>query len=64
MGGKIKAAGGVVVHGKKILFIKKNGRWEFPKGRLKKGDKKKKPKFIKFDKKENPFKKLLSLNIK
>ena len=41
MGNKIKAAGGVVVHGKKILFIKKNGRWEFPKGRLKKGDKKK-----------------------
>ena len=32
----IKAAGGVVVRGKKILFIKKNGRWEFPKGRLKK----------------------------
>ena len=29
-----------------------------------KGDKKKKNKFIKFDKKENPFKKLLSLNIK
>ena len=29
-----------------------------------KGDKKKKSKFIKFDKKENPFKKLLSLNIK
>ena len=41
MGNKIKAAGGVVVHGKKILFIKKNGRWEFPKGRLKKGDRKK-----------------------
>ena len=40
MGNKIKAAGGVVVHGKKILFIKKNGRWEFPIGRLKKGDKK------------------------
>ena len=29
-----------------------------------KGDKKKTEKFIKFDKKENPFKKLLSLNIK
>ena len=29
-----------------------------------KGEKKKKNKFIKFDKKENPFKKLLSLNIK
>jgi ATP-dependent RNA helicase SUPV3L1/SUV3 len=29
-----------------------------------KGEKKKTPKFIKFDKKENPFKKLLSLNIK
>ena len=25
----------------KILFIKKNGRWEFPKGRLKKGSKRK-----------------------
>jgi 8-oxo-dGTP pyrophosphatase MutT (NUDIX family) len=33
----IKTAGGVVVRGKKMLFIKKNGRWEFPKGRLKKG---------------------------
>ena len=29
-----------------------------------KGENKKKDKFIKFDKKENPFKKLLSLNIK
>ena len=29
-----------------------------------KGEKKKINKFIKFDKKENPFKKLLSLNIK
>ena len=29
-----------------------------------KGEKKKTDKFIKFDKKENPFKKLLSLNIK
>ena len=29
-----------------------------------KGDKKKSSKIIKFDKKENPFKKLLSLNIK
>ena len=29
-----------------------------------KGDKKASKKFIKFDKKENPFKKLLSLNIK
>ena len=29
-----------------------------------KGDKKKAEKIIKFDKKENPFKKLLSLNIK
>ena len=33
----IKTAGGVVVRAKKMLFIKKNGRWEFPKGRLKKG---------------------------
>ena len=38
----VKAAGGVVVSGKKILFIKKNGRWEFPKGRLKKGANRKK----------------------
>ena len=38
----VKAAGGVVVRGKKILFIKKNGRWEFPKGRLKKGANRKK----------------------
>ena len=30
------------VRGKKILFIKKNGRWEFPKGRLKKGANRKK----------------------
>ena len=38
----VKAAGGVVVRGKKILFIKKNGSWEFPKGRLKKGANRKK----------------------
>jgi len=38
----IKAAGGVVIRGKQILFIKKNGRWEFPKGRLKKGANRKK----------------------
>ena len=31
-----------MVRGKKILFIKKNGRWEFPKGRLKKGANRKK----------------------
>jgi len=37
----IKVAGGIVIQGKKILFIKKNGRWEFPKGRLKKGSKRK-----------------------
>ena len=42
MADKIKAAGGVVISGKKILFIKKNGRWEFPKGRLKKRANKKK----------------------
>ena len=41
MRNNIKAAGGIVVQGKKILFIKKNGRWEFPKGRLKKGSKRK-----------------------
>ena len=38
---QIKAAGGVVIDRGKILFIKKNGRWEFPKGRLKKDSKKK-----------------------
>ena len=38
---QIKAAGGVVIDQGKILFIKKNGRWEFPKGRLKKDSKKK-----------------------
>ena len=38
----VKASGGVVVRGKKLLFIKKNGRWEFPKGRLKKGANRKK----------------------
>ena len=41
MKNKVIAAGGIVVQGKKILFIKKNGRWEFPKGRLKKGSKRK-----------------------
>jgi hypothetical protein len=38
---QIKAAGGIVITEGKILFIKKNGRWEFPKGRLKKDSKKK-----------------------
>jgi 8-oxo-dGTP pyrophosphatase MutT (NUDIX family) len=38
----IKAAGGVVVQGKRILFIKKNGRWDLPKGKLKKGANRKK----------------------
>ena len=38
---QIKAAGGVVIDRGKILFIKKNGRWEFPKGRLKEDSKKK-----------------------
>lgn len=41
MSHRIKAAGGIVIQAKKILFIKKNGRWEFPKGRLKKGAKRK-----------------------
>ena len=41
MKNNIKAAGGIVIRAKKILFIKKNGRWEFPKGRLKKGSKRK-----------------------
>ncbi len=38
----IKAAGGVVVQGKRILFIKKNGRWDLPKGKLKKAANRKK----------------------
>ena len=42
MGNKIKAAGGVVIQGRKILFIKKNGRWDMPKGKLKKGANRKK----------------------
>ena len=42
MAEKIKAAGGVVIQGKKILFIKKNGRWDLPKGKLKKGANRKK----------------------
>ncbi len=42
MAESIKAAGGVVVQGKKILFIKKNGRWDLPKGKLKKGANRKK----------------------
>ncbi|GIT32202.1 MAG: hypothetical protein Ct9H300mP2_2810 [Candidatus Neomarinimicrobiota bacterium] len=32
MADKIKTAGGVVIHGNRILFIKKNGRWDLPKG--------------------------------
>ena len=39
---RVKAAGGVVVQGKSILFIKKNGRWELPKGKLKKNANRKK----------------------
>ena len=42
MGDKIKAAGGVVIQGRRILFIKKNGRWDMPKGKLKKGANRKK----------------------
>ena len=42
MAEKIKAAGGVVIQGKRILFIKKNGRWDLPKGKLKKGANRKK----------------------
>ena len=42
MAESIKAAGGVVVQGKRILFIKKNGRWDLPKGKLKKGANRKK----------------------
>ena len=34
---KVHAAGGVVLGGGKVLFIKKNNRWELPKGIVAKG---------------------------
>ena len=37
----IQAAGGLVMQRGNILFIKKNGKWDLPKGRLKKNAKKK-----------------------
>ena len=41
MSRKIRAAGGVVFQNNRILFIKKSGRWDLPKGKLKKGANKK-----------------------
>lgn len=40
---KIKAAGGIVFHPteNKILFIKRNGIWDLPKGKIEKGESKK-----------------------
>ena len=37
MPGKIQAAGGVVFQNNRILFIKKSGRWDLTKRKLKKG---------------------------
>ena len=36
---KIKAAGGIVKSGDKQLFIKRNGKWDIPKGKMEKGEK-------------------------
>ena len=36
---KIKAAGGIVKSGNKQLFIKRNGKWDIPKGKMEKGEK-------------------------
>ena len=37
MNNKIKTAGGIVIKDDKILFIKKNGRWDLPKGKMETG---------------------------
>ena len=37
MSSKIKTSGGIVIKDDKILFIRKNNRWDLPKGRLEKG---------------------------
>jgi 8-oxo-dGTP pyrophosphatase MutT (NUDIX family) len=37
MSSKIKTSGGIVIKENKILFIRKNNRWDLPKGRLEKG---------------------------
>ncbi|MGC6490915.1 MAG: NUDIX hydrolase [Flavobacteriales bacterium] len=34
----IKAAGGLVLNNKSILFILRNGKWDLPKGKLEKGE--------------------------
>lgn len=36
---KIKAAGGIVKSGSEQLFIKRNGKWDIPKGKMEKGEK-------------------------
>ena len=41
MNSRIKAAGGIVIKDDKILFIKKNGRWDLPKGKMEQGVNKK-----------------------
>lgn len=38
---EIKAAGGVVLQQNKLLFIFRNNRWDLPKGKIEKGEKKK-----------------------
>ena len=41
MNNKIYTSGGIVIKNNKILFIKKNGIWDLPKGKIEKGHKKK-----------------------
>lgn len=36
---KIKAAGGIVKFYNELLFIKRNGKWDIPKGKMEKGEK-------------------------
>ena len=40
MNNRINTAGGIVIKNNAILFIKKNDVWDLPKGKIKKGDKK------------------------
>ena len=37
MSSKIKTSGGIVIKENKILFIRKNNRWDLPKGKLEDG---------------------------
>ena len=37
MSSKIKTSGGIVIKNDKILFIRKNNRWDLPKGKLEEG---------------------------